>query len=219
MELCGGTHVRHTGEIGLFKLVSESGVAAGVRRVEAQTGPGAFAWLTDREAALEEAAAVLRAPSDNVPQRARQLLEERDRLERLIDELRQSGGGGEEVVADDSVDVGGASIPVRAVRLKVRDADDARAWGDAFLSEGGGVAVAAAEDPEGKLALFAFASDAAIGHGVRADDVVRRVAAVADGRGGGRPHLAQAGVGDADRVDDALRTLPGVVREISGGDA
>ena len=219
MELCGGTHVRHTGEIGLFKLVSESGVAAGVRRVEAQTGPGAFSWLAEREAALEEAAAVLKASSDNVPQRARQLLEERERLERLIDELRRSGGGGEDVIADESIDVGGVSTPVRAVRLRVRDADDARAWGDGFLADGGGIAVAAAEDPEGKLALFAFASDAAIGAGVRADEVVRDVASVAEGRGGGRPHLAQAGVGDPDRVNEALESLPDVVRKIAEGAA
>ncbi len=219
MELCGGTHVRHTGEIGLFRLVSESGVAAGVRRVEAQTGPGAFRWMTDREAVLEEAARVLKSSSDNVPQRARQLVDERERLERLIDDLRQSGGGGEEVVADTSVEIGGASTPVRSVRLRVRDADDARAWGDGFLSGGGGVAVAAAEDADGKVALFAFASDAAIGHGVRADAVIREVAAVADGRGGGRPHLAQAGVGDPARVNDALGALPDVVRRIVSGEA
>ena len=219
MELCGGTHVRHTGEIGLFRLVSESGVAAGVRRVEAQTGPGAFRWMTEREAVLEEAAQVLKASSDSVPQRARQLLEERERLERLIDELRQSGGGGEEVVADASVEIAGAPTAVRAVRLKVRDADDARAWGDGFLSDGGGIAVAAAEDAEGKVALFAFASDAAIGQGVRADAVIREVAALADGRGGGRPHLAQAGVGDPSRVDDALGAVPDVVRRIAEGGA
>jgi alanyl-tRNA synthetase len=219
MELCGGTHVRHTGEIGLFRLVSESGVAAGVRRVEAQTGPGAFEWMTNREAVLDEAARVMKASSDNVPQRARQLLDERDRLERLIDELRQSGGGGEEVVADASVEIGGAPTAVRSVRLKVRDADDARAWGDGFLAGGGGVAVAAAEDAEGGIALFAFASDAAIGHGVRADTVIREVAAVAEGRGGGRPHLAQAGVGDPGKVDDALRALPDVIRGITAGSA
>jgi len=219
MELCGGTHVRHTGEIGLFKLTSESGVAAGVRRVEAQTGPGAFAWLAQREAALEEAASVLKAPSDRVAQRAQQLVEERDRLEKLIDELRTSGGGGEDVVADETVEVAGAPMPVRSVRLKVRDADDARAWGDGFLSSGGGIAVAAAEDAEGKIALFAFASDAAIGQGLRADAVVREVASVADGRGGGRPHLAQAGVGDPSKVEDALKSLPDVVRRIAEGSA
>ena len=211
MELCGGTHVRHTGEIGLFKLTSESGVAAGVRRIEAQTGPGAFAWFAQQESALEEAASVLKAPVDRVAQRAEQLLEERDRLERLIDELRTSGGGGEEVIADEVIDIAGTETPVRSVRLKVRDADDARAWGDAFLSSGGGVAVAAAEDAEGKVALFAFSSEAAIGQGLRADAVVREVASVAEGRGGGRPHLAQAGVGDVTKVEDALRTLPRVV--------
>jgi alanyl-tRNA synthetase len=217
MELCGGTHVRHTGEIGLFRLVSETGVAAGVRRVEAQTGPGAFALMAEREAALEAAARVLRSPTDRVALRAEQLLEENDRLERLIDELRQSGGGGEDVVVDDEIEIAGRNVAVRAVRLKVRDADDARGWGDAFLSSGGGIAVAAAEDPEGKIALFAFAGDAEIGQGLRADAVVREVAAVAGGRGGGRPHLAQAGVGEPERVEEALRTLPDAVRRIAEG--
>jgi len=218
MELCGGTHVRHTSEIGLFRIVSESGVAAGVRRIEAQTGPGAFALMAGRESELSRAAGVLKAPVDRVADRAEQLLEERDRLERLIDELRQSGGGGEEIAVDESIEVGGTAISVRAVRMKVRDADDARGWGDAFLAEQTGVAVAATEDPEGKFAIFAFASDEAIGLGLRADAVIREVAAIAGGRGGGRPHLAQAGVGEPDRIDDALESLPAVVRRLAGGE-
>ncbi|MDT8369438.1 MAG: alanine--tRNA ligase [Longimicrobiales bacterium] len=217
MELCGGTHVRHTGEIGLFRLVSESGVAAGVRRVEAQTGRGAFGWFAQQQATLDQAAAVLKAPADRVPERAARLVAEVDRLERMIDEIRQSGGSGEESLVDESIDVAGTPIALRSVRLRVRGADDARAWGDGFLADGGGVAVAAAEDTEGKIAFFAFASDAAIGAGVRADALIREVAAIAGGRGGGRPHLAQAGVGDPGRVKAALESLPSAVRRLTGG--
>ncbi|MEX2470825.1 MAG: alanine--tRNA ligase [Gemmatimonadota bacterium] len=215
MELCGGTHARHTGEIGLFRIVSESGVAAGVRRVEALTGPGAFRYLTDRERALEEAADVLRTKPENLTQRAERLLAEKAELESLLAELRSGGGAGEREVVAESYDLGGgASARYRAIRLKARDADDARSWGDAFLSSGeSGVAVVAAELPEDKQALFAFVTDDLIAKGVRADAVVRDVAAVVGGKGGGRPHLAQAGVGDPERLDEALALGAEKVRE------
>ncbi|MBW3535477.1 MAG: alanine--tRNA ligase, partial [Gemmatimonadetes bacterium] len=105
MELCGGTHVRHTGEIGLFKIVSESGVAAGVRRIEALTGRGAFHWFEDLEARLERTAQVLRTSPENVEHRAEQVLGEREELERLLDELRRGGGVGEATVHEAEVEL------------------------------------------------------------------------------------------------------------------
>lgn len=218
MELCGGTHVRHTGEIGLFKLVSESGVAAGVRRVEAQTGPGAFGYLAEIEARLEEAARTLKTQPDNLVHRAQQLLDERSELESLLEDMRQGGGGGETVVAEVEVEGGGGPFQLRVVRMRARDADDARRWGDAYLeSVESGVAVVAADLPGGKHSLFTFVSDDLIGNGIRADAVVREVAGVAGGRGGGRPHLAQAGVGDPSRLDEALQSAEGVVRALAAG--
>jgi alanyl-tRNA synthetase len=124
-------------------------------------------------------------------------------------------------VVDTSVEarVGGPFV-YRAVRLKARDADDARAWGDGFLQDvGRGVAVVAAEFPEDKHSLFAFVSDDLISRGLRADAVVREVAAVAGGRGGGRPHMAQAGVGEPAKLGEALRVGEGVVRRLAGGPA
>jgi alanyl-tRNA synthetase len=215
MELCGGTHARHTGEIGLFRIVSESGVAAGVRRIEALTGPGAFRYLTERERALEEVAEILRTKPDNLTQRAERLLAEKVELETLLAELRSGGGAGEREVVSQSYDLGGgASTRYLAIRLKARDADDARSWGDAFLAAGeSGVAVVAAELPDDKQALFAFVTDDLIAKGVRADAVVRDVAGVVGGKGGGRPHLAQAGVGDPERLDEALALGAEKVRE------
>ena len=221
MELCGGTHVRHTGEIGLFKIVSESGVAAGVRRIEAVTGPGAFRWFEDVEARLERAAAVLRTSPDNVVHRAEQVLDERAELERLLEELRREGGAGESTVHEARVELpGGASAVYRAVRMKVRDAEDARAWGDGFTrSVGSGVAVVAAETADGKHSLFTFVTDDLIQQGVRADQLVREVASRVDGKGGGRPHMAQAGVGDPAGLDDALTSGEAVVRRLAGATA
>jgi alanyl-tRNA synthetase len=219
MELCGGTHVRHTGEIGLFRIVAESGVAAGVRRVEARTGPGAFQILQEMEDQLTRAAEALRTRPENLLQRIQQLQEERDQLETLVSELRESGGAGEEVVADAQVALDGGSVKVVAARLKARDADDARAWGDRFVAEHSGVAVLAAEFADGKLTLFSFASDDAISRGLRADTVVRAVAERVGGRGGGRPHLAQAGVPDASRAGEALEGVVSAVEALAGAGA
>jgi alanyl-tRNA synthetase len=221
MELCGGTHASSTGDIGLFRIVSESGVAAGVRRIEALTGRGAFSYLAGREAALSEAAEILKTQPDNVTRRAEQLVEEKAELESLLDELRSGGGGGEDVVHGEQIDLGGgAQAEYRGVRLRARDVDDARKWGDAFLASGrSGVAVLAAEMPGDRQALLAFVTDDMISRGVRADAVVREVAAVVGGRGGGRPHMAQAGVEDPGRVDEALASGASAVRALLGVEA
>jgi alanyl-tRNA synthetase len=221
MELCGGTHAGATGEIGLFRLVSESGVAAGVRRVEALTGRGAFRHLAAKEEALSEAAATLKTAPDNLVHRAEQILAERAELEALIDELRAGGGAGEiDVATETLVLAGGATAKYRALRLKARGADDARKWGDAFLASGEpGVAVLAAELPGEKQALFAFVTDDLIRRGVRADAVVREVAVIVGGRGGGRPHMAQAGVEDPSRLDEALSAGLATVKGLLAGSA
>ena len=206
MELCGGTHVGHTGEIGLFKITGESGIAAGVRRIEAASGPGALRYLETQAERLDEVAATLGTSADNVAPRAQQLIDEKRELEKLLDELRTSGGAGESVVVEDGVSFNGKEIAYRGVRIRARNADDARKWGDAFLAESqSGVAVVAADLPGGKHTLFAFVTDDLIGRGVRADAIVREVAVVVGGRGGGRPHMAQAGVEDPSRLDEALR--------------
>ena len=218
-ELCGGTHVRHTGEIGLFRIVGESGVAAGVRRIEARSGPGAFEHLRAFERRLDEMADLVRATPENLLSRIRQLLDERTELESLLETVRRDGGAGEELVAERVVSLpAGDDFKVRVVRLQTRDADDARVWGDAFLeAEGSGVAVLAADMPGEKRSLFVFVSDDLIGRGLRADSVVREVAAIAEGRGGGRAHMAQAGVGDPSKVNQALEAAGGIVERLAGG--
>ena len=215
MELCGGTHASHTGEIGLFRLVGEAGVAAGVRRVEALTGPGAFAYLKEQEARLAEAASVLKTQPTHLAQRAEQLLRERVELEGLLHELRVQGGSGEQEVAAEAIELDQGSSSYRGIRLRARSADDARQWGDEFLAAGeSGVAVLVADMPGDKQALFAFVSDDLISLGVRADAVVREVATFVGGRGGGRPHMAQAGVEDPARIDEALQSGASVVRDL-----
>jgi len=218
MELCGGTHVSSTGDIGLLQILSESGVAAGVRRIEAVTGRGAYGYFADREGMLEAAADLLRTRPDSLVRRAEQLLDEKAELEGLLDEMRTQGGAGESVVSEERIDVaGGDSVLYRGLRLRARGVDDARKWGDSFLGAGtSGVAVLAADMPGDRQALLAFVTDDVISRGVRADAVVREVAAVVGGRGGGRPHMAQAGVEDASKIDEALVAGAAAVRELLG---
>ena len=206
MELCGGTHVRHTGEIGPFVITSETGVGGGVRRIEALTGRKAFEYLAGYKSRVEELAVSVKAQPANVERRVGELLAEKASLEALVDDLQRQGGGGAEVLAESQFDVGGARLTYQGVRLKARGPQDVRSWGDRFRSSAGaGVAVVAAEMPGDRHVLFAFATDGAIAAGVRADTVVREVAALVGGRGGGRPHMAQAGVADPAGLGDAVR--------------
>ena len=220
IELCGGTHLRHTGEVGIFKVVSEGGVAAGVRRIEAVTGPGALKHYQSIEAELEEVSGLLRTPVGNAVRRTRQLIDEKKELERLLDEMSRAGGGRETVVVASELTLGDGDpfrAAYRAVRMRARRADEVRSYGDEFLAaEPSGVAVVAAELPGGKQTLFSFVGAALIRRGIKADAVVRGVAAVVGGRGGGRPHMAQAGVADPSRLDEALAAGEAVVRELSG---
>ena len=215
MELCGGTHVARTGEIGLFQVTSETGVGGGVRRIEALTGRQAFRYLARYRERVEELAASVKARPDNVERRVGDLLAERAALEELVDELRRHGSGGADVLAEAEFEAGGQPVLYRGVRLRVRGAGDVRKWGDTFRdSPDAGVAVVAAEMPGGKRSLFAFATDRAIAAGLRADEIVREVAARVGGRGGGRAHMAQAGVSDSAGVDEAVRAGAGLLENL-----
>jgi len=213
LELCGGTHLRHTGEAGLFVILGESGVASGVRRIEATTGPGAFSHLRQKEEVLGKVAELLKTPPANLQKRTRELLDERAQLEQLLEEIRQGGAeGGAEVVHEVQIPgpdalglADGEVVTYRAVRMKVKDAEDARRYGDAVREEGvRTVAVVAAEQVDGKRTLFVFVTDDLIGRGIRAGDLVRDLAARVGGRGGGRPHMAQGGIEDPERLPEAL---------------
>ncbi len=204
-ELCGGTHVRYTGEVGVFKVTSETGVAAGVRRLEAVTGRAAYLYLNSYKDRIQALAAFMKTAPANLEKRVRQLMAENAELEEWVEGLRHQGSGGE-VVAEDGFTVDGRPAIYRGVRLKVRSPGDARGWGDAFRESSKiGVAVVGAEMPGEKYALLVFATDRAIAAGVKADVLIKEVAAVVGGRGGGRPHMAQAGVAEPERINDAIR--------------
>jgi alanyl-tRNA synthetase len=219
MELCGGTHVRNTSEIGLLVIVSETGVASGVRRIEALTGPAAFAHLKAREQTLHHVSELLKAPLDGVERRVQQLLDERRGLERKLDEAMRGGGGGDElqrlVAAAQPIGPDGARLVIGTVTAT--DMKALQAMGDALREQvrsGAGVLATRLED--GKGALLVVVSDDLRARGLLADSVVRALATLAGGRGGGKAHMAQAGIPDATALARALEEAPGVVARLLG---
>jgi alanyl-tRNA synthetase len=213
-ELCGGTHVRNTAEIGLFRIVSETGVAAGVRRITALTGPRAFEHLRERERALAQIADLVKAPLDQAPRRVAALVDERRQLEKKVEEAMKGGGASQvQSLVSGAQRVDGARLVTAEVT--VADVKALQALGDALREAlDDGVAVLGARLDDGKATVLAVVGDVLRERGIRADDVVRRVAAAAGGRGGGKPHMAQAGIPDAQRLGDALREAPDIVRPL-----
>jgi alanyl-tRNA synthetase len=210
-ELCGGTHVRHTGDIGLFRIVSESGVAAGIRRIEAITGSESYRrWLAQEEL-LHHAATIVKTTPDSLPRRLEALTEEVRELRRHLERARAEGAG--DLIAQlaaSAAEVEGVMVVAREVETATMD--ELRSLGDALRARlGSGLAVLATRHGE-RTALYAVASDDVIGRGVRADAVVRAVAQLTGGSGGGKAHMAQGGVVDATRLHDALAHAVDAVR-------
>jgi alanyl-tRNA synthetase len=213
MELCGGTHVRHTGDIGLFRVVSESGVASGVRRIEAVTGSGAYRRSVEHDALLEQTAALLRTPVDGIVHRVEQLTAEAKELRRQLEKARLGAAG--DVVAEllsDAISIDGVRVVVAEV--DVGTAEELRALGDRLRERiGSGAAIVAGRQAE-RVSFVAVVSDDLLGRGVRADRLVREVAQLTGGTGGGRPHMAQGGAGDPTQVRGALDRAPDIVRSL-----
>ena len=211
MELCGGTHVRHAGDIGLFHIVSEGGVAAGVRRIEAVTGQGALDYFAGGERTLREAAGLLRTQRGELTAKVRDALERIKQLERENRQLKDklASGAGTDIAAG-AVDVGG--IKVLAARLDNADAGALRAAVDQLKDRlTAAVIVLASTDANGKIALVAGVTAAETSR-IKAGEVVAHVASQVGGRGGGRPDFAQAGGTNLDALPTALQSVLPFVR-------
>jgi len=206
MELCGGTHVRNTAQIGFFKIVSETGVAAGVRRIEAVTGPGAYEYVRGEERQLHRVADALRVPANQLERRVTQLLEERRTLERRLEEAMRGGGDQLQSLLEKSVKIGRNGARYVSGTVPANDIRELQVFGDALRERiGSGVGVVGSKFADGKGGLIVIVTDDLRERGIRADALVKEIAAVAGGRGGGKAHMAQAGLPDADRFDDAAR--------------
>jgi alanyl-tRNA synthetase len=215
VELCGGTHVRATGDIGLFRIVSESAVSSGVRRIEALTGEAARAWLVAREEALKSAASVIRATPEEVPARLAALMDDRKRLEKELAEARKalalggggSGAGGAAASADEEI----SGVKFSGQVLGGLDPKELRPLLDEAKKRlGSGVAAVIAVN-DGKASIAAAVTED-LTETISAVDLVRAgVAALGGKGGGGRPDMAQGGGPDGDKAAEALAAVKAVL--------
>ncbi|MBW1687239.1 MAG: alanine--tRNA ligase [Deltaproteobacteria bacterium] len=210
-ELCGGTHVKATGEIGLFKLLSESGVAAGVRRIEALTGLGAFEHMREQEASLRRVAGLLKTSAADVPERVEKLLTERRELEREIEKLRaEQRGAASRDLTERVKELAGTKVV--AARVDSVEGDDLRTMVDELRDKLRSGVVLLASEKKGRVTL-ALGVTADLTERFRAGDLVREVARVVGGKGGGRADFAQAGGKDASKLDEAFERLEALIAE------
>ena len=204
LELCGGTHARRTGDIGLFKILSESGLAAGVRRIEATTGLNALAHLREVELELTGTAALLKAPAHGLRDRVERLLEQQKEAQREIDRLNRSlmsGGSGDLSASARQVDgarVLGAAVDIGDVGTLREMADQLR---DKLAPA---VVLLGSPSKDGKKALLVCSVSKGLTNRFRAGDIVKAAAALVGGSGGGRPDFAQAGGTDPSRLSEAV---------------
>jgi alanyl-tRNA synthetase len=210
MELCGGTHVERAGDIGLFKILSESGVAAGVRRVEAVTGKAAYEWVVHTDQVLRDIAAMLRGSREDVDEKVRELVERSRRLEKEVQQLKSklaSGQGGD--LTSQAKDVGG--IKVLAAQIDGADAKSLRDAVDQLKSKLGSAVIVLATVQDGKVVLVAGVSADLLTR-LRAGEIAGAVAAQVGGKGGGRADFAQAGGTQPENLGRALADVESLVR-------
>ncbi len=210
MELCGGTHVERAGDIGFFKILSESGVAAGVRRVEAVTGKTAYEWVVHTDQVLRDIAAMLRGSREDVDEKVRELVERSRRLEKEVQQLKSklaSGQGGD--LTSQAKDVGG--IKVLAAQIDGADAKSLRDAVDQLKGKLGSSVIVLATVQDGKVVLVAGVSADLLSR-MRAGEIASAVAAQVGGKGGGRADFAQAGGTQPENLGKALAGVESLIR-------
>ena len=211
VELCGGTHVSRTGDIGLFRITSESGISSGVRRIEAVTGFGALAWVDGTEHTLRETARLVKATRDTVVEKVQQTIDRNRQLEKEVDSLkaRRASSAGTDLAAS-AVEVAG--LKVVASELDGADRKALMETADQLKNKLGDGVVVLASVEDGKVTLVAGVSKSATGK-IKAGDLMKHLAAQVDGKGGGRPDMAQGGGSDPSKLAEALAGVPAWVAE------
>jgi alanyl-tRNA synthetase len=213
IELCGGTHVRRTGDIGAFKVLSDAGIAAGVRRIEAVTGLNALRYTQQLERDVTTAAALLRGGPRELVDKVQRAVERQREQQREIEQLkRKLTSGGSRDLAADAQEIGG--MRVLAAQVDVSDAKAMRELADSLRDKLAPAVVAlGAPTPDGRVVLVCTVSKDLTGR-LRAGDVVKELAAIVGGGGGGRPDFAQAGGSDPDKLPQALARLYELARAV-----
>lgn len=207
-ELCGGTHCRQTGDIGLFRIVSEGGVAAGVRRIEAQTGSGAYALLKKLEADVRELSDLLKAGQSELVTKTRKLMAQLKDKERELEDLKLKMASGASVASTERAVAG---VAVHSQRVDGLDVNGMRALADQLRDKlKSGVIALGAATGDGKVSLLVVVTKDLIGR-LKAGELIKAMAVEVGGSGGGRPEMAQAGGKDPAKLDAALEKVFGLV--------
>ena len=212
-ELCGGTHVTNTAQVGCFKIVGESSVAAGVRRIEATTGLGVMRLLDERTAMLEETASSVKANNlKDVPARAAALAAECKSLNKELEELKAKMASAKiDGLFENAVDVDG--VKIMTAYLSGTTADALRTMCERVRDKAPNVVAALVGSSDGKLTLAVTCGKNVLGRGLKSGVLAKKIAMLAGGNGGGKPDFAMAGLKDATKVDEALNAVPEIVRE------
>ena len=210
MELCGGVHVSNTAQIGLFKIVSESSTGAGVRRIEAVTGFGALEYVEGLEKTIGNVAGKLHCRTTDVEERLDVLVAEAKEAGQKVKALEaKMAAAAASDAADQVKDVKGVNALVQ--KVSVSDVNALRTMGDQLRDKTCGVVVLASVFENGKIGILAMAHKDAVAKGIHCGKIVKEVATLCGGGGGGRPDMAQAGGKDAEKVDEALQAAWGVI--------
>lgn len=212
IELCGGAHLKNTAQVGSFKIVSENGIAAGVRRIEALTGEGALAHYQAQEEEIRTLSALAKTSPDKLVARMEQILAEQKELAKELEKLKakMAGGAADEMLSK-KVDING--VAVLAAEVKDMDGNAMRTLGDQLKNKLGSGVIVLAGEAGGKVSLVVMATDDVVKKGAHAGNIIKAAAGVCGGGGGGRPNMAQAGGKDASKIGEALEKAKEVIAE------
>ena len=212
VELCGGAHLTNTAQVGTFKIISENGVAAGVRRIEALTGTEALKHFQAQEEQLKTVCSIVKATPDNMVKRIETLVAEQKELAKELEKLKaKMAGGAVSEILNSKKEING----VTAVLAEVKEADGnaLRTMGDQLKEKLGSGVIVLASGKDGKVSFVVMATDDVVKKGVHAGNIIKAAAAVCGGGGGGRPNMAQAGGKDATKIGEALAKAEEVIGE------
>ena len=212
VELCGGVHLKNTAQAGSFKIVSEGGVAAGVRRIEALTGEGALKFYQSQGDELKQVCAITKTTSENMVKHIEDLLKQQKEMAKEIEALKaKMAGSAAEDIIKNAENVNGVNV-VCAV-IEDTDTNGLKTMGDELKNKLGSAVVVLASVKEGKIGLVAMATDDAVKKGAHSGNIIKAAAAVCGGGGGGKPNMAQAGGKDASKLAEAVEKAKEVIKE------
>lgn len=212
IELCGGTHVDNTAQIGLFKILTESSTGAGIRRIEAVTGAGVLAYLYEQEQLVQQVAQIAKCRAQDVVARVEALQAEAKELHAEISKLNSALAENQTADIEQQVQTI-KGVAALIAQIPAMDVENLRALGDKLRDKISGVIVLASVQEEGKISLLAMATKEVVAKGIHAGNIIKEIAKVTGGGGGGRPDMAQAGGKDVSKLPEALQLAATVIEQ------